>query len=71
MVQMNPILAALLGSAIRHGAQIVSSALVTGGLFTSNDASTVVGAVGIIGSFIWSQVDSWLKSQKIKTLKAK
>lgn len=65
---MNIILSALLGSAVRHAAQIVASAIVTSGLLSQNDAATVVGAAGILLSLGWSQVDAFLKAKKIKLL---
>lgn len=66
---MNVILTALAGSAARHVIQIIAAALTTEGLFTANEANTLIGAIGIIGTFAWSQVDAWLKAKKIKTLK--
>lgn len=65
---MNAIYVALLNSAIRHVGSIVGSALVSSGLFTQDESSTLVGAAAILGSVGWSLVDSWLKTKKIKLL---
>ncbi len=66
---MNVIFTTLAAAAVRHTLQIIATAITAEGLFTSNEANTIIGAVGIIGTFAWSQVDAWLKAKKAKNVK--
>ncbi len=67
---MNMIISCLGGSIVRHLSQILMTALATSGWFSGDEVTTLAGAAGILATLAWSQIDAWLKAQKIKLAKS-
>ena len=54
----------LWGSFLRHAVTVAGTGFVADGIFTDEDWMKIVGVVGILGAFAWSQAQKFFFSKK-------